>query len=61
MKLIFEMGAPGRGSELLPVCKTPYKSQKVAFRKKNASPAGGVRDRIEPPLYGARETDAWCQ
>ncbi|MCD7814618.1 MAG: aminomethyl-transferring glycine dehydrogenase subunit GcvPB [Lachnospiraceae bacterium] len=34
MKLIFEMGAPGRGSELLPVCKTPYKSQKVAFRKK---------------------------
>lgn len=34
MKLIFEMGAPGRGCDLIPPCTTPEITPKVPLRKK---------------------------
>ena len=34
MKLIFEMGAPGRGCDLIPPCTTPEVTIKVPMRKK---------------------------
>ena len=34
MKLIFEMGAPGRGCDLIPPCTTPEVTVKVPMRKK---------------------------
>ncbi|MCD7840998.1 MAG: aminomethyl-transferring glycine dehydrogenase subunit GcvPB [Lachnospiraceae bacterium] len=34
MKLIFEMGAPGRGSELIPECRSPYALKTAALREK---------------------------
>ena len=34
MKLIFEMGAPGRGCDLIPSCTTPEITPKVPLRKK---------------------------
>ena len=34
MKLIFEMGAPGRGCDLIPSCTTPEVTVKVPMRKK---------------------------
>ena len=34
MKLIFEMGAPGRGCDLIPPCTTPKVTIKVPLRKK---------------------------
>ncbi|MCD8370917.1 MAG: aminomethyl-transferring glycine dehydrogenase subunit GcvPB [Clostridiales bacterium] len=34
MKLIFEMGAPGRGCDLLAECPTPYTPTNVALREK---------------------------
>ncbi|MCD8021543.1 MAG: aminomethyl-transferring glycine dehydrogenase subunit GcvPB [Lachnospiraceae bacterium] len=33
MKLIFEMGAPGRGCELVPECPSPYNLETTALRK----------------------------
>lgn len=34
MKLIFEMGAPGRGCDLLPDCKAAYSTEGIACRQK---------------------------
>ena len=35
MKLIFEMGAPGRGCDLIPPCTTPEVTVNVPMRKKH--------------------------
>ena len=42
MKLIFEMGAPGRGYDLIPPCTTPEITPKVPLRKNSAASSRGI-------------------